>query len=142
MRILVRPVCVEVSCEQNGIGSAATTAIPEGEILSGGVCTSVGGLCNCERQTYGRHDAAGPGPAARQAVTPFRSSSHGPRSDTGLFLRCRHASWLPKPLNALGQGQGQRRISRLLGARHWPVSPPTPDSLRVHSVTLARAVAA
>ena len=158
IRILARPVCVEVSCDQNEIGSAAATttmiAITEAEILPGGVgrLAALWRRRRCEWQWFSWAGnrivvVAILGPAARQAVTPFTPSSRQvvksrPRSDTGLFLCCRQASWLTRPLNTIGQGQGQRRITSFWRARHWPVSPPSPDSLRVHGVTLARAVAA
>ncbi|EUC46433.1 hypothetical protein COCMIDRAFT_92773 [Bipolaris oryzae ATCC 44560] len=56
-------------------------------------------------------------------------------SDTGLFLRCRHVSWLKRTLNILGQGQGRWRTSAT-GTRHdWPISPSAPDRPGVHGVS-------
>lgn len=48
-------------------------------------------------------------------------------SDTGLFLRRRHVSWLKATLNILGQGQGRWRITTPAAQPHWLVSPSAPD---------------
>ena len=60
IRILARPVCVEVSCDQNEIGSATTTtAITEAEILPGGVGRLAGWQLCGEAGHVNGHGSAG-----------------------------------------------------------------------------------
>jgi len=129
IRILARPVCVEVSCDQNEIGSATTTtAITEAEILPGGV-GRLAALWRGRPCEWPWFSWAGKpivvvilGPAARHAVHAVRSSQVK-SSSRQVTAQVRHwpvsslqvkAAWLTRPLNALGQGQGQKTNNELL----------------------------
>ena len=115
IRILARPVCVEVSCDQNEIGSATTTtAITEAEILPGGVGRLAGWqLCGeAGHVEWPWFSWAGKpivvvilGPAARHAVHTVRSGQVK-SSSRQVTAQVRHwpvSSLQARPLGSLGR---------------------------------------